>query len=99
MRNIKEALGKSVGGPVITRAMLEANGLHCVDFREYNVEYVVRDIESLVFWLHALDMLHADLAGNEALKSADVLNRILADNVDGRGFVTNEHRYLAVALL
>ncbi len=99
MRNIKEALGKSVGGSVITKAMVEANGLHCVDFREYNVEYVVQDIESLVFWLNALDMLHADLAGNEALKSADVLNRILANNVDGRGFVTNEHRYLAVALL
>ncbi len=99
MRNIKEVLGKPVGGPVITKAMVVTNGLHCVDFREYDVEYVVEDIESLVFWLNALDMLHADLAGNEALKSADALNRILANNVDERGFVTNEHRYIAVAQL
>ena len=99
MRNIKEVLGKPVGRPVITKAMVEANGLHCVDFREYDVEYVVEDIESLVFWLNALDMLHADLVGNEALKSADILNRILANNLDERGFVTNEHRYLSVAKL
>lgn len=99
MRNIKEVLGKPVGRPVITKTMVEANGLYCVDFREYDVEYVVEDIESLVFWLNALDMLHADLVGNEALKSADILNRILANNVDERGFVTNEHRYLSVAKL
>jgi hypothetical protein len=29
--------------------------------------------------------------------SAATMNRILAGNVDERGFVTNEHRYLAVA--
>ena|SRR5260221_6774638 len=99
MRNIKEALGKPIGKPVITKAMIGTNELRCIDFREYDVEYVVEDIESLVFWLNALDMLHADLAGNEALKSADTLNRILANNIDERGFVTNEHRYLAVAQL
>ena len=32
-----------------------------------------------------------------ALVSAVPLNRVLAGNVDERGFVTNEHRYLAVA--
>jgi len=32
-----------------------------------------------------------------ALGSAAMLNRVLAGNVDERGFVTNEHRYLAVA--
>lgn len=99
MQNIKEALGKPVGNPFITRAMVETNGLHCIDFREYDVGYVVEDIESLVFWLNALDMLHADLAGNEVLKSANILNHILANNIDERGFVTNEHRYLAVAQL
>ena len=34
--------------------------------------------------------------GKSALASAVTLNQILAGNVDNRGFVTNEHRYLAV---
>jgi hypothetical protein len=40
---------------------------------------------------------HADLDGSAALSSATALNRVLAGNVDERGLVTNEHRYLAVA--
>ncbi len=35
--------------------------------------------------------------GQSALASAAILNRVLAGNVDERGFVTNEHRYLAIA--
>jgi hypothetical protein len=35
--------------------------------------------------------------GQSALASAATLNRVLAGNVDERGFVTNEHRYLAIA--
>lgn len=97
MGNINRVLGTPSNKPVITKELFETSGLHCIDFREYDVEYVVQDIESLVFWLSALDMLHADLAGHEALKSVETLNRVLADNVDERGFVTNEHRYLAVA--
>jgi hypothetical protein len=31
------------------------------------------------------------------MASAAILNRLLAGNVDNRGFVTNEHRYLAIA--
>jgi hypothetical protein len=42
---------------------------------------------------------HADLDGRSALASAATLNQVLAGNVDDRGFVTNEHRYLAVAHL
>jgi hypothetical protein len=66
-------------------------------FMEYGVEYVVRDIESLVFWLNALDPAHADLDGQSALARAAFLNRVLAGNVDNRGFVTNEDRYLTIA--
>jgi len=58
---------------------------------------VVHDIESLAFWLNALDPAHADVDGHSALASAATLNRVLAGNVDERGFVTNEHRYLAIA--
>jgi hypothetical protein len=39
----------------------------------------------------------ADLDGAAAVASASALNRVLAGNVDERGFVTNEHRYLAIA--
>jgi hypothetical protein len=35
--------------------------------------------------------------GRAALASAATLNRVLAGNVDEREFVTNEHRYLAIA--
>ena len=69
----------------------------CMNVLREPVEYVVRDIESLLFWLRGLDGLHADLDGSAALASAAALNRVLARNVDERGFVTNEHRYLAVA--
>jgi SAM-dependent methyltransferase len=99
MQNVKEALGQPLCDPTISRNMLEATGLVVAEFREYNVEYFVHDIESLVFWLKALDMLHADIPGAAAVASADTLNRILAGNLDERGFVTNEHRYLAVVRL
>ena len=73
------------------------SGLRLLASMEYDVEYVVRDIESLLFWLHGLDCTRADLDGAAALASAQALNRVLAQNVDERGFVTNEHRYLAIA--
>jgi SAM-dependent methyltransferase len=97
MACVKAALGQPGSPPPIDRLEVLASGLRMLAFLEYDVEYVVRDIESLVFWLNALDAMHADLDGSAALASASVLNRILAGNVDERGFITNEHRYLAVA--
>ncbi len=35
--------------------------------------------------------------GSAALTSEATLNQILAGHVDDRGFVTNEHRYLAIS--
>jgi SAM-dependent methyltransferase len=83
------------GGYFVTQQVGD-RGQRLLAFMEYDVEYVVRDIESLVFWLNALDPGHADVDGQSALASAAILNRVLAGNVDERGFVTNEHRYLAV---
>ena len=97
MACVKVALGQPPGAPPVRPQAIAACGLRPLAFLEYDVEYVVRDIESLVFWLKALDLAHADMDGPSALADAAVLNRILAGNVDERGFVTNEHRYLAVA--
>jgi SAM-dependent methyltransferase len=97
MACVKEALDRSASPPSIQRQAIAASGLRPLAFMEYDVEYVVRDIESLVFWLHALDVAHADVDGRSALANSATLNRVLAGNVDERGFVTNEHRYLAIA--
>lgn len=97
MACVKAALGQRLGLPPIGRQAFADSGLRPLAFMEYDVEYVVRDIESLVFWLNALDLAHADVDGRSALASATILNRVLAGNVDERGFVTNEHRYLVIA--
>ena len=97
MACVKAALGQPPSLPPIRQQAFADSGLRLLAFMEYDVEYVVRDIESLVFWLNALDLVHADVDGQSALASATILNRVLAGNVDERGFVTNEHRYLAIA--
>jgi SAM-dependent methyltransferase len=97
MACVRAGLGLPAEEPPVTSGQVAAAGLELISFREYDVEYVVRDIESLVFWLNALDLAHADLDGSAALARADTLNAVLAGNVDERGFVTNEHRYLVVA--
>jgi len=97
MACVRETLGQSPGVPAITSQALAGAGLRVVAFCEYDVEYVVCDVESLVFWLTALDAAHADLAGAAVVTSAATFNEVLAGNVDRRGFVTNEHRYLAIA--
>ncbi|MGG7462947.1 class I SAM-dependent methyltransferase [Plantibacter sp. YIM 135347] len=82
----------------ISRSQFEGSGFRLVDFQEYDVEYVVEDAQSLVFWLQALDLLHADVDGSEALADVDAFNAILDGNVIDGVFVTNEHRYLAEAV-
>ena len=97
MACVRAALGQPEGRPPIEPRQIAAAGLRLLACCEYDVEYVVRDLESLVFWLGALDVLHADIDGTAAVASAAALNRVLDGNVDERGFVTNEHRYLVVA--
>jgi hypothetical protein len=96
MASVKATLGQPHSSPVIEPGHVTQAGLRLLAFAEYDVEYVVCDIESLIFWLSALDLLHADVDGSAALASAASLNQILAGNLDDRGFVTNEHRYLAI---
>lgn len=97
MACVRAALAQPGGGPPIEAEEIAAAGLLLIARCEYDVEYVVRDIESLVFWLGALDALHADIDGGAAVASAAALNKVLEGNVDERGFVTNEYRYLVVA--
>ena len=96
MACVKQVLGQPDGIPAISSQALADAGLRVAAFCEYDVEYVVCDIESLVFWLNALDLAHADMAGTALVTSAPTFNKVLAGNVDQRGFVTNEHRYLAI---
>jgi SAM-dependent methyltransferase len=96
MGNVRAALGRPPAEPPISAEGATRGGLTVVAFAEYDVEYVVHDVESLVFWLTALDYRHADISGAEAMSSVDTFNRILLGMAEERGFVTNEHRYLLV---
>jgi len=96
MKNIKQVL--NIRSEItISKEEIKESGLNLIAFMEYNVEYVIRDVESFVFWLNALDMLHADLPGGDVLNQVDLFNKMLEGNVDERGFVTNEQRYLVIA--
>jgi hypothetical protein len=97
MANVKRAVGQTVPAAPIEPEMFDGSGLGLLEFREYEVEYIVKDIESLIFWLGALDFLHADVDGSAAIANVGTLNAILSGNVTDKGFATNEHRYLAVA--
>ncbi len=97
MLNIKQVLGTPIPRAPIDSDMLSSSGLKTIKLEEYNITYIVKDIESLVYWLGALDMLHSDIAGANALKSVNILNNILAGNVTNEGFITNEQRCLVIA--
>jgi hypothetical protein len=58
MACVRAALGQPHLPPPIRPQAIAAGGLRQLAFLEYDVEYVVRDIESLVFWLNALDLAH-----------------------------------------
>ncbi len=75
MASVKEALGQPATAPVIAPEHFIGADLRLLAFADYDVEYVVCDIESLVFWLGALDRCHADVDGSAALTSAAALNQ------------------------
>lgn len=97
MLNVKAAIGQDAEPRTFDPSVFERAGFRLLATMEYDVEYVVQDVESLVFWLQALDLMHADVPGGALIGDVDVFNRMLAGNVDGRGFVTNEHRSMVVA--
>jgi SAM-dependent methyltransferase len=97
MRNIIETIGTPRTEPVIAENMFEGTGLKVIAFMEYNIDYRVLDIESLLFWLNALDYLHAGFDSTIATDDAVLLNKVLEKCVDGESFLTNEHRFLVIA--
>ena len=54
MACVKAALQQKMTPPPVQRQAFTASGLLVPAFMEYDVEYVVRDIESLLFWLQSL---------------------------------------------
>jgi hypothetical protein len=97
MGNVKAAIGQEISDGTFNPGEFERAGFRLLATMEYDVEYVVQDVESLVFWLQALDLMHADIPGGKLIGDAGAFNRMLAGNVDERGFVTNEHRSMIVA--
>ena len=75
MACVKAALGQPPSPSPIGRQAIAASGLRPLAFLEHDAEYVVRDIESQVFWLNALNPAHADVDGQSALADAATLNR------------------------
>lgn len=97
MANVKAALMQETPSLAVWPTQITAAGLDLLTFREYDVRYAVEDLESLVFWLSALDVMHSDLNGQAAVADIASFNKILAQGVEEGRFVTNEHRYLAIA--
>ena len=97
MENIKSAIGQDMTKPAIAKSEFIDGGFDIVEFLEYDIDHIVLDIESLVFWLNALDEMHADMVGKKITDDVSILNKILDGNVDERGFITNEKRCLVVA--
>ena len=76
---MKAALGQRPGVPALQLQAFAVGGLRLLAFLEYDVEFVVRDIESLVFWLNALDLNHADVDGQSALAIAQHVGGQVSD--------------------
>jgi len=97
MLNVMKILNTPISLPPIDEVMISSNNMKTIRIEKYDIKYVVRDVESLIFWLAALDKNHSAIDGPSVLKNVDIFNELLQDNVTEEGFVTNEERYLAIA--
>lgn len=98
MENILDSLGiKHDSKPTISINDFDNTGLKLISFMEYDVRYEVLDEESLFFWLNALDILGSGKDINKTLTKIDKVNKLMSEGVKDGVFVTNEHRYLAIA--
>lgn len=98
MKNVRTAfqLEANAFAPIRPEMFVQA-GFIIERFDEYDVDYVIHDMDSLVFWLQGLDLAHSDFGGFDSERDADAINRLLSTSLTSDGVVTNEHRYLLVA--
>ena len=98
MANVKTAFHVAAPQePVVRPEMFTKIGFSIIRFDEYDVDYAIHDVESLIFWLQALDIAHSDFTGFDPERDAQAINDLLSTSLDAEGLITNEHRYLLVA--
>ena len=83
--------------PVVRPEMFTMAGFSIVRFDEYDVDYSIHDVDSLIFWLQALDIAHSDFIGFDPERDVQAINELLSTSLGAEGLITNEHRYLLVA--
>lgn len=106
MQNIKEEFGfkNSTSNPNQLPQQVakdfESCGFDVVSMCEYNVNYYVKDVASLIFWLkalrshgHAQPTVPEDFNIEKYWKNVDSL---WTKHLTFKGFLTNEHRHLLV---
>ncbi len=98
MKNVRDAFQiEAVADSPISPDEFVQQGFIVERFDEYDIDYVIRDMDSLVFWLQALDVAHSDFGGFDSKRDAEAINRLLSTSLTADGIVTNEHRYLLAA--
>ena len=98
MANVKTAFHVTTPRePVIRPDVFTKAGFTVLQFDEYDLDYVIHDIDSLIFWLQALDIAHSDFTGFDPERDTPAINDLLSTSLGADGLITNEHRYLLVA--
>lgn len=98
MANVKAAF--HVADPqeyVVRPEMFAKAGFRIIRFDQYDVDYAIHDVDSLIFWLQALDIAHSDFTGFDPERDVQAINDLLSTSLGAEGLITNEHRYLLVA--
>jgi SAM-dependent methyltransferase len=98
MANVKAAFHLTAPRePIVQPDMFTTAGFTVLRFDEYDLDYALHDIDSLIFWLQALDVAHSDFVGFDPGRDSPAINDLLSRSLTAEGLITNEHRYLLVA--
>jgi hypothetical protein len=73
LRNVRDAFQiEAVADSPIRPEKFVQQGFVVERCDEYDIDYVIRDMDSFVFWLQALDVAHSDFGGLDSKKGAAV---------------------------